>query len=304
MADTVVGAATRRLREGYKGANVAGVVLMCAFALVGIYFILGSVGLYVDNRDLAAHGVRTQGQVVWADADGSDLVVYTVGGTDYEVPGPEVGDRLPGEAVTVVYDPRDPANSNLEDDSVAWHLHWFFLGFGLFLLGWPAMPVVAGVFEADGPVGRRLARARPARRQLGTPPTPPGPSDREPPPARQAPPEPYMPGSGDRVPAELRLVLAGYVGIAGGLFAGALACAAAWVLVFFVDLNDLYDPPAATSPSDRPSAAAGTLGWRRSGRVSVQRSSPRTGAPQQIGSRPRRIPHRCSGRAARSPAPP
>ena len=32
--------------------------------------------------------------------------------------------------------------------------------------------------------------------------------------AEQAPPEPYVPGSGDRVPAELRLVLAGYVGIA------------------------------------------------------------------------------------------
>ena len=45
--------------------------------------------------------------------------------------------------------------------------------------------------------------------------------------AGQPPPEPYVPGSGDRVPAELRLVLAGYVGIAGGLFAAALACAAA-----------------------------------------------------------------------------
>ena len=44
--------------------------------------------------------------------------------------------------------------------------------------------------------------------------------------------EPYVPGSGDRVPAELRLVLAGYVGIACGLFAGALACAAA--AVFFL----------------------------------------------------------------------
>ena len=53
--------------------------------------------------------------------------------------------------------------------------------------------------------------------------------------AGQALPEPYVPGSGDRVPAELRLVLAGYVGIAGGLFATALACAAAAVLVFFGD---------------------------------------------------------------------
>ena len=45
--------------------------------------------------------------------------------------------------------------------------------------------------------------------------------------AGQALPEPYVPGSGDRVPAEFRLVLAGYVGIAGGLFATGLACAAA-----------------------------------------------------------------------------
>ena len=58
--------------------------------------------------------------------------------------------------------------------------------------------------------------------------------------AEQALPEPYVPGSGDRVPVELRLVLAGYVGIAGGLFATALACAAAAVLVLFV-LNDLGD---------------------------------------------------------------
>ena len=50
--------------------------------------------------------------------------------------------------------------------------------------------------------------------------------------AGQALPEPYVPGSGDRLPAELRLVLAGYVGIAGGLFATALACAAAAVLSF------------------------------------------------------------------------
>ena len=96
VADTVVGAATRRLREGTKGTNVAGVVLLCASALVGIFFIVLSVGLYVENRDLAAHGVRTQGEVVWAGAEISDLVFYTVGGTDYEVPGAEVGDRLPG----------------------------------------------------------------------------------------------------------------------------------------------------------------------------------------------------------------
>jgi DivIVA domain-containing protein len=153
-------------KGGTKGTNVAGVVLLCASALVGIFFIVVSVGLYVENRDLAAHGVRTQGEVVWADAEISDLVFYTVGGTDYEVPGAEVGDRLPGEGVTVVYDPRDPAISNLEDDWVAWHLHWVLLGVGLFSLAIPAVPVVAGVFEADGPVGRRLARARRARRGL------------------------------------------------------------------------------------------------------------------------------------------
>ena len=58
--------------------------------------------------------------------------------------------------------------------------------------------------------------------------------------AGQALPEPYVPGSGDRVPAELRLVLAGYVGIACGLFAGALACAAA-VCPFSLTVDDLDD---------------------------------------------------------------
>jgi DivIVA domain-containing protein len=241
---TVVGAVIRHLRESYEGTNVAGVVLLCASALVGIFFILGSVGLYVANRDLAAHGVRTQGQVVYADADGSDEVDYTVDGTDYQVPAPEVGDRLPGDAVTVVYDPRDPATSNLEDDSVAWHLHWILLGVGLFFLAIPTVPVVAGVFEADGPVGRRLPRARPARRQPETPPTPPGDtvvgavSDAAGTAVRarvaeQAPREPYVPGSGDKVPAELRLVLDGYAGIACGWFAGGLACAVAAVFLFF-----------------------------------------------------------------------
>ena len=52
--------------------------------------------------------------------------------------------------------------------------------------------------------------------------------------AGQALPEPYVPGSGDRVPAELRLVLAGYAGIACGLFAGALACATALSFSFSV----------------------------------------------------------------------
>jgi DivIVA domain-containing protein len=52
-------------------------------------------------------------------------------------------------------------------------------------------------------------------------------------------PEPYVPGSGDKLPAELRLVLGGYVGIACGWFAGAVACAAPAVfLLCFVD--DVY----------------------------------------------------------------
>jgi hypothetical protein len=54
--------------------------------------------------------------------------------------------------------------------------------------------------------------------------------------AGQASPEPYVPGSGDKLPAELRLVLGGYAGIACGWFAGALACGAPAVfLLFFVD---------------------------------------------------------------------
>jgi hypothetical protein len=85
--------------------------------------------------------------------------------------------------VTIIYDPRDPATSNLEDDWAAWHSHWFLLGAGLFVLAIP-VPALAEVFEADGPVGRRLARQPDARRQAGTPPTPPGPIDHEPPPAR------------------------------------------------------------------------------------------------------------------------
>jgi DivIVA domain-containing protein len=261
VADTAVGAVSRRPREGYKGANVGWIVLLCASALFGIWLIVGAAAVYDGNRDLAAHGVRTQGQVVYADADGSDGVVYTVGGTDYEVPGPEVGDRLPGDAVTVVYDPRDPSNSNLEDDSVAWHLHWILLGVGLFLLAIITVPVVARVFEADGPVGRRLARARPARRQPGTPPTPPGDtvvgrfSDTAVSDAagkaiaagvaEQPLPEPYLPGSGDRVPAELRLVLAGYAGLACGLFAGALACATVFaVLSLWITLPNFSLPVA------------------------------------------------------------
>ena len=55
--------------------------------------------------------------------------------------------------------------------------------------------------------------------------------------AEQALPEPYLPGSGDRVPAKLRLVLAGYAGIACGLFAGALACATVFaVLTLWITL--------------------------------------------------------------------
>jgi hypothetical protein len=225
---TGVGAVIRYLRESYEGTNVGGVVVICASALVGIFFILVSVGLYVDNRDLAAHGVRIQGQVVWADADGSDEVVFTVDGTDYEVPDPEVGDRLAGDAVTVVYDPRDPSNSNLEDDSDAWHVDWVFLGVGLLFLAMPAMPVVVGVFEADGPVGRRLVAVRLARRQPETLSKVAG----------QAPRSRLC-----RVFAMLScgasLVLGGYAGIACGFFAAALALAAAVVFVIFDSISAL-----------------------------------------------------------------
>jgi hypothetical protein len=49
-------------------------------------------------------------------------------------------------------------------------------------------------------------------------------------------PEPFVPGSGDKLPAQLRLVLVGYVGVACGLFAVALACAAAALFpYFFID---------------------------------------------------------------------
>jgi DivIVA domain-containing protein len=58
--------------------------------------------------------------------------------------------------------------------------------------------------------------------------------------AGQTLPEPYVPGSDDGLPAELRLVLAGHVGLAAGLFATALACVAATVLAFVVDLNDSF----------------------------------------------------------------
>jgi hypothetical protein len=51
--------------------------------------------------------------------------------------------------------------------------------------------------------------------------------------AEQAPPEPYVPGSGESLPAKLRLVLAGYLGIAFCLFATALACVASAVFVIF-----------------------------------------------------------------------
>jgi hypothetical protein len=55
--------------------------------------------------------------------------------------------------------------------------------------------------------------------------------------ARRAPPEPCVPGCGDKLPAELRLVLGGYAGIACGWFAGALACAAPAI---FLLVDDVY----------------------------------------------------------------
>ena len=57
VADTVVGAATRRLR-GAKGTNIAGVVLLCASALVEIFFIVLSVGLCRKPRPGCAWGAH------------------------------------------------------------------------------------------------------------------------------------------------------------------------------------------------------------------------------------------------------
>src|SRR5215218_9478321 len=65
--------------------------------------------------------------------------------------------------------------------------------------------------------------------------------------AGQALPGPYVPGSGDKLPAELRQVLAGYVGIAGGLFATALACATAFTFA----LTDLITGCCSAWPSGR-----------------------------------------------------
>ena len=62
--------------------------------------------------------------------------------------------------------------------------------------------------------------------------------------AGQTPPEPYVPGSGDSLPAELRLVLDGFAGLACGLFVGVLACAVATAFFVFFMFND---PDAAIS---------------------------------------------------------
>jgi DivIVA domain-containing protein len=61
--------------------------------------------------------------------------------------------------------------------------------------------------------------------------------------AEHAPPEPYLPGSGETVPAELRLVLGGYVGIACGLFAVVLACATVFAFLFlWMSLPNFFLP--------------------------------------------------------------
>ena len=207
---------------------------------LGSFFILVSVGLYVDNRDLAAHGVRIQGQVVWADADGSDEVVYTVDGTDYEVPDPEVGDRLPGDAVTVVYDPRDPSNSNLEDDSFAWHFHWIFLGVGAVFSGAPRDACRRGGLRS-----RRTGRPQVGEGASG--PTPAGDAAQG---GRAGATEPFAPGSGEKLPAELRLVLGRICRHRLWWSAGALACAAAVVFVIFdADIRSAVFKVLSTSTS-------------------------------------------------------
>jgi DivIVA domain-containing protein len=63
--------------------------------------------------------------------------------------------------------------------------------------------------------------------------------------AEQPLPEQHLPGSGERVPAELRLVLAGYAGLACGLFAGALGCATVFaVLSLWMTLPNFSLPVA------------------------------------------------------------
>src|SRR4029453_8693564 len=65
--------------------------------------------------------------------------------------------------------------------------------------------------------------------------------------ARKVLPEPFVPGSGDKLPAQLRLGLVGYVGVAWCWLSGAFARAAAAVcLYFFIDyvfyFVDYVDP--------------------------------------------------------------
>ena len=76
--------------------------------------------------------------------------------------------------------------------------------------------------------------------------------------AGQALPEPYVPGSGDRLPAELRLVLAGYVGIACG------CSLAPWPapLSFLLSLS-----PSAALSSTRTTIRSGCCSAWPSGRV-------------------------------------
>jgi hypothetical protein len=90
--------------------------MVCAAALLGIWLIIGSVALYVPNRALAAHGVRTQGQVVEAYADLSDEVVYTVDGTDHEVPEPALCERCPTR--------NGPSRIRCDGDRVAARTTW------------------------------------------------------------------------------------------------------------------------------------------------------------------------------------
>ena len=68
--------------------------------------------------------------------------------------------------------------------------------------------------------------------------------------AEQALPEPYVPGSGDSLPAELRLVLGGYVGVAGGWFAVALGPAPR-LSPFTFALTDLRTGCCSAWPSGR-----------------------------------------------------
>ena len=81
-------------------------------------------------------------------------------------------------------------------------------------------------------------------------------------------PDPYVPGSGDRVPAELRLVLAGHVGLAAAVFATGFAWAA--VVFTFSSTSTTWTTIRPCCWSDWPLWSVFCWG-RRGGRSSCSR---------------------------------